>query len=90
MLLARMSTPLSHIGVRSTQKLNFILVPGAGGSAWYWHLVVPKLVRHGYEAVPVALPASDDSAGLPEYADAVVDAIADRDPARGMNRGIPQ
>ena len=68
----------------------FILIPGAGGDPWYWHLVVPKLVRHGYEAVPVALPASDDSAGLPEYADAVVDAIADRDPARGMNRGIPQ
>ena len=63
-------------------KAIFILIPGAGGDPWYWHLIVPRLARHGYEAVPVALPAADDSAGLPEYADAVVDAIADRDPAR--------
>jgi len=63
-------------------KATFILIPGAGGDPWYWHLVVPKLERHGHEAIPVALPAADDSAGLPEYADAVVDAIADRDPAR--------
>ncbi len=60
----------------------FILIPGAGGDPWYWHSVAPKLVQHGYEVVPVAIPAADDSAGLPEYADAVVEAIADRDPAR--------
>jgi len=59
---------------------TFILIPGAGGSAWYWHLIVPRLERLGHEAVPVALPAADDAAGLPEYADAVVRAIGDRDP----------
>ena len=60
-------------------RKTFILIPGAGGSAWYWHLVVPRLERYGHEAVPVALPAADDAAGLPEYADAVVQTIGDRD-----------
>lgn len=59
---------------------TFILIPGAGGSAWYWHLVVPRLEQRGHEAVPVSLPAADDAAGLPEYADAVVRAIGDREP----------
>ena len=61
---------------------TFILIAGAGGDPWYWHLVVPKLVQHGCEAIPVAIPAADDSAGLPEYTAAVLEAIADRDPAR--------
>jgi pimeloyl-ACP methyl ester carboxylesterase len=61
---------------------TFILIPGAGGSAWYWHLVAPKLEQRGHEAVPVALPAADDTAGLPEYAAATVRAIGDRDPRR--------
>lgn len=25
------------------QDVTFVLIPGAGGSAWYWHLVEPKL-----------------------------------------------
>ena len=60
--------------------MTFILIPGAGGSAWYWHLVAPRLEQRGYEAVPVALPAADDRAGLPEYADAVMRAIGSRAP----------
>ena len=63
-------------------RWTFILIPGAGGSAWYWHLVVPKLKQHGHEAIPVALPAADDTAGLPEYAAATVRAIGNRDPRR--------
>src|SRR5262245_58027603 len=63
-------------------SITFILIPGAGGSAWYWHLVAPKLRRRGHEAVPVSLPAADDTAGLPEYASAVVRAIGDREPQR--------
>lgn len=66
----------------SLGRLSFILIPGAGGSAWYWHLVVPKLQERGHEAVVVELPAADDRAGLPEYADAVVRAIGSRDPQR--------
>jgi pimeloyl-ACP methyl ester carboxylesterase len=58
--------------------LNYVLVPGAGGSAWTWHLVEAELRRRGQKAVSVALPAADDTAGLPEYADAVVRAMGKR------------
>ena len=64
------------------RSFTFILIPGAGGSAWYWHLVAPKLQERGHEAVPVELPAADDRAGLPQYAAAVVRAIGNRDPKR--------
>jgi len=57
---------------------TFVLVPGAGGIAWYWHRVVPLLERAGHAALPVDLPADDDSAGLPEYAERVVDVAAGR------------
>jgi pimeloyl-ACP methyl ester carboxylesterase len=63
-------------------RFTFVLIPGAGGDGWYWHLVVPLLQKRGYDAVPVDLPAADDDAGLPEYADAVVRAIGDRAPDR--------
>ena len=53
----------------------FVLIPGAGGAAWYWHRVVPELRARGHEAVAVDLPGADESVGLPEYADAVVAAI---------------
>ena len=56
----------------------FVLIPGAGGVAWYWHRVVPELRARGHEAVAVGLPGPDESAGLPEYADAVVAAIGGR------------
>ena len=55
---------------------RFVLIPGAGGAAWYWHRVVPELRARGHEAVAVDLPGADESAGLPEYADMVVAAIA--------------
>jgi pimeloyl-ACP methyl ester carboxylesterase len=51
---------------------NFVLVPGAGGQAWYWHRVVPLLQERGHTAVAVELPAADEAAGLAEYADAIV------------------
>jgi hypothetical protein len=56
----------------------FVLVPGAGGVAWYWHRLVPLLQQDGHDAVAVDLPADDDTAGLPEYAECVVAAAADR------------
>jgi pimeloyl-ACP methyl ester carboxylesterase len=58
--------------------LTFVLIPGAGGSAWYWHLVEPELRQRGHDVVAVDLPAADDSAGLAEYADTVLEAIGDR------------
>ena len=63
-------------------SITFILIPGAGGNAWYWHLVAPRLEQRGHDAVPVELPAADDSSGLPEYAAAVIHAIGNREPRR--------
>jgi pimeloyl-ACP methyl ester carboxylesterase len=57
---------------------TFVLIPGAGGDAWYWHRVVPELEARGHDAVAVALPAGDDTAGWTEYADAIVAAIGGR------------
>ena len=59
---------------------TFVLVPGAGGQAWYWHRVVPELERRGHDAVAVELPSGDEAAGLAAYADAVVTAAGDRSP----------
>ena len=56
----------------------YVLIPGAGGSAWYWHRLIPELRGRGHAAMAVDLPAADDSAGLTEYTDAVVAAIAGR------------
>lgn len=64
------------------QSFCFVLIPGAGGDAWYWHLVAPNLQDRGHEAIPVDLPAADDRAGLSQYAATVVRAIGDRDPKR--------
>ncbi len=57
---------------------TFVLVHGSEHSSWYWHLVVPRLQALGHGAVAVNLPCDDDSAGLAEYANAVVDAASDR------------
>jgi pimeloyl-ACP methyl ester carboxylesterase len=57
---------------------TFVLVPGAGGQAWYWHRVVPELRARGHEAIAVDLPATDHGAGFAEYTDVVVAAIGDR------------
>jgi pimeloyl-ACP methyl ester carboxylesterase len=56
----------------------FALIHGAGDVGWYWHLVEQELRRRGHETVAPDLPCDDDSAGLPEYTDAVVNAIGDR------------
>jgi hypothetical protein len=58
---------------------TYVLIPGAGGAAWYWNRVAPLLQEAGHEAVAVDLPGDDERAGLPEYARLVVDAIGDRD-----------
>src|SRR5438552_2932534 len=34
-----------------------VLIPGAGGQAWVWHLVEADLRRRGYDAFAVDLPA---------------------------------
>jgi pimeloyl-ACP methyl ester carboxylesterase len=61
-----------------TEPAAYVLLPGAGGDAWYWHLVVPELRSRGHEVVAPDLPAADDSAGLGEYADVAVEASGGR------------
>jgi pimeloyl-ACP methyl ester carboxylesterase len=57
---------------------TFVLVHGGGDVGWYWHRVVAELHHQGHQAIAPDLPCDDDSAGLREYADTVVDAIGDR------------
>ena len=64
--------------------VTHVLVPGAASSPWHWHLLEAELRRRGHDVVTPDLPCDDDTAGLQEYTDAVVDAIdvvgtADRD-----------
>jgi pimeloyl-ACP methyl ester carboxylesterase len=57
---------------------TFVLVPGAGGMAWYWHRVAPLIREAGFEAIPVDLPGDDRNSGLAAYADIVIRACAKR------------
>lgn len=56
---------------------TFVLIHGAGDVGWYWHLVADELRQQGHDVVAPDLPCDDDSAGLSEYADRVVEAIGD-------------
>jgi pimeloyl-ACP methyl ester carboxylesterase len=56
---------------------RFVLIPGAGGEASYWHRVVPLLEARGHQAIAVDLPGPDPAAGLPEYTEIVLAAIGD-------------
>jgi pimeloyl-ACP methyl ester carboxylesterase len=56
---------------------TFALIPGAGGSAWYWHRVVPLLTAAGADAIAIELPMDDDAADLNTYADVACRAVAD-------------
>ena len=57
---------------------TYALIHGAGDVGWYWHLVEAELRGRGHEAISMDLPVEDDSAGLLEYARAVVTAIGER------------
>ena len=52
--------------------MTYALIPGAGGSAWYWHRVAPLLP----DAIAIDLPAHDDSADQTAYAETVIDAVS--------------
>ncbi len=67
------------VGDSNGEPRTFVLIPGAGGTAWYWHRVVPLLQAAGHEAIAVDLPGDDPAAGLPEYASLVAAAIGRRD-----------
>jgi pimeloyl-ACP methyl ester carboxylesterase len=38
--------------------VTYVLIPGAGGSAWYWHLVEAELLQRGHDVVVVDLRAN--------------------------------
>ena len=57
---------------------TYVLIHGAGSDSWYWHRVTPRLRALGHDVVAVDLPCDDDTAGLREYADTVVEAVGDR------------
>jgi len=57
---------------------TYVLIHGAGDSAFHWHLLEPELRAHGHEVVSMDLPCEDESAGLTEYAEAVIEAIGGR------------
>lgn len=58
--------------------MNFVLIPGSGGKAWYWHRLVPYLRERRHEVIAVDLPAADESAGLVKYRDTIIDSIGKR------------
>lgn len=57
---------------------TYVLIHGAGSDSWYWNRTVPLLEARGHQVVAPDLPVEDESAGLAEYADAVVAAVGDR------------
>jgi hypothetical protein len=64
--------------IAGLNPVTYVLIPGAGGSAWYWHLVEAELKQRGHYALAVDLPAEDETTGLTEYTDLVVEAIGGR------------
>ena len=61
-----------------TSAGTYVLIHGAGDVGWYWHLLEAELRERGHDTVAPDLPVEDDSAGLTDYADVVIDAIGER------------
>jgi pimeloyl-ACP methyl ester carboxylesterase len=59
-------------------KATYVLIHGAGDVGWYWHLVDKELRQRGNDVVVMDLPCDDDSAGLWDYANAVIAAAGHR------------
>ena len=59
---------------------SFAFIHGAGvGGGWFWHLVEAELRSLGHTTVAPTLWTGDNEDTLSDYADAVVDAVADTD-----------
>lgn len=58
---------------------TFLLIPGAGGVAWFWHRVVPRLRDAGHEAIALDLPGDDPGAGLSAYVETALTAAGGAD-----------
>jgi pimeloyl-ACP methyl ester carboxylesterase len=55
---------------------RFVFIPGAGGDAWVWHLLVQELESRGHEAIAVDIREDDPRLGLEDYARQVLEAVA--------------
>lgn len=66
------------MGSKSDSPKTYVLVPGAGGEAWSWHLVAPLLREAGHEVLTPDLPSTDPDAGLEAYTEVVARAIGER------------
>jgi pimeloyl-ACP methyl ester carboxylesterase len=56
----------------------YVLIHGAGDGGWNWQCWRRSCATGATTSSAPDLPSDDDSAGLPEYAGTVVDAIGDR------------
>ena len=64
---------------------TFLLIPGAGGAAWSWHLVARGLHARGHRAVAVDLPADDELTGTIEPSGRPVDELDLHDRRPGLD-----
>src|SRR5271165_268945 len=55
----------------------FVLVHGGGHRSWHWHLLRPVLEQLGHDTITPDVPMDDASAGASDWADVIVEAIAD-------------
>lgn len=58
---------------------TFGLIHGAHHGPAAWEFFIPELRARGHDAIAVDLPIEDPSAGIERYAEAVIDAIGDRE-----------
>lgn len=66
--LARVRAMSAGAGSGYTGAMStYLLIPGAGGRASYWHLVASRLHAEGHTVVAPDLPAADPEAGLAAY-----------------------
>jgi pimeloyl-ACP methyl ester carboxylesterase len=79
-MTARVATRHIHQqeAIKETTMATFVLIHGGGDVGWYWHLVEHELRQRGHDTLAPDLPCDDDSAGLAEYADTVLEAIGGR------------
>jgi pimeloyl-ACP methyl ester carboxylesterase len=57
---------------------TYVLIHGAAVDSWYWQPLAAELRDRGHDVVAVDLPNTEESAGLAEYTDAVVESVGGR------------
>ncbi|WP_052366956.1 alpha/beta fold hydrolase [Paraoerskovia marina] len=70
--------PRNRSPVEHGSAPTILLIPGAGGDASVFSELAPELERRGYRAIPLDLPAQDESLGWTDQCDLAVEAL---DPA---------